>query len=79
LTDADRRRRVRCPRGWSSCGRRGSPVPLERSDGPPTFEAWAETEEELMEMVALHARTAHGIEDIPTEMAEKVQAAIEEA
>ena len=43
------------------------------------FEAWAETEEELMEMVALHARTAHGIEDIPTEMAEKVQAAIEEA
>lgn len=43
------------------------------------FEAWAETEEELMEMVALHARTAHGIEDIPPEMAEKVQNAIQEA
>lgn len=43
------------------------------------FEAWAETEEELMEMVALHAKTAHGIEEIPPEMSERVRDAIQEA
>lgn len=43
------------------------------------FEAWAETEEELMEMVALHAKQAHGIEEVPPEMAEKVRSAIQEA
>lgn len=40
------------------------------------FEAWAETEEELMEMVALHAKQAHGMDEIPPEMAEQVRSAI---
>lgn len=43
------------------------------------FEAWAETEEELLEMVALHAKSAHGIEEISPEVAEKVRDAIQEA
>ena len=42
------------------------------------YTAWAETEEELMELVVAHARTAHGIEEVPPEVAEKVQAAIED-
>lgn len=40
------------------------------------FEAWAETEEELMEMVVLHAEQAHGMDEIPPEMAEQVRSAI---
>lgn len=40
------------------------------------FEAWAETEEELMEMVALHAKQAHDMDEIPPEMAEQVRSAI---
>ncbi|MEJ2319874.1 MAG: DUF1059 domain-containing protein [Gemmatimonadales bacterium] len=42
------------------------------------YTAWAETEEELMELVVAHARTAHGIEEVTPEVAEKVQAAIED-
>ncbi len=43
------------------------------------FEAWAETEEELMEMVVLHAKQAHGMEEIPPEMVEQVRSAIQDA
>jgi len=42
------------------------------------YTAWAETEEELMELVVQHARTAHGIEEVTPDVAEKVQAAIQE-
>jgi predicted small metal-binding protein len=42
------------------------------------YAAWAETEEELMELVVAHARTAHGIEEVTPEVAAKVQAAIED-
>ena len=40
------------------------------------FEARAENEAELMKKVAEHARTAHGITQIPAEMVAKVKAAI---
>ena len=40
------------------------------------FEARGETEEEIMEQAAKHAKESHGLDEIPQEMAEKVQAAI---
>jgi predicted small metal-binding protein len=40
------------------------------------FEARAENEAELMKKVAEHARTAHGITQIPAELVAKVKAAI---
>ena len=43
------------------------------------FEAKANTVEELMQKCAEHAKTEHGMKDIPPELAAKVQAAIREA
>ena len=40
------------------------------------FEARADSEAELMQKVAEHARTAHGITEIPKEVLQKVKAAI---
>lgn len=40
------------------------------------FEARAETEAELMNKVAEHARTKHNITEIPPELVAKVKAAI---
>jgi len=40
------------------------------------YRAWAETEEELMELVVEHAKTAHGIQEVTPELQEQVQAAI---
>jgi predicted small metal-binding protein len=42
------------------------------------FEAQAETEEELMQKIAEHGRTAHGITEISPEMMEKVKQAIKD-
>jgi predicted small metal-binding protein len=42
------------------------------------FEARGETEQEILQQCAEHARTAHGMNDIPAELAEKVRAAIRE-
>lgn len=38
----------------------------------------AETEEELMRKVAEHAKTVHGMSEIPPDMIAKVKAAIKE-
>lgn len=38
----------------------------------------AETEEEVMQMAAAHAKEVHGIQDITPEIVEKVKAAIRE-
>ena len=40
------------------------------------FEARAETEEEVLQKCAEHAKNDHGMAEIPPELAEKVQAAI---
>ena len=40
------------------------------------FEARAATEEELMKKVQEHARTAHGMKEIPAEILAKVKKAI---
>ena len=40
------------------------------------FEARAETEAELMKKVQEHARTAHGMSEIPAEILAKVRKAI---
>lgn len=40
------------------------------------FEARANTVEELLQKCAEHARTAHGMNEIPPEMAEKVRSAV---
>lgn len=42
------------------------------------YEAWAETEEELLELVGLHAKEAHGIDEVTPELLAKVRAAIQE-
>lgn len=42
------------------------------------FEALAETEEELLELVADHAERAHGMDEIDAEMEERVKGAIRE-
>ncbi|MBI4459311.1 MAG: DUF1059 domain-containing protein [Acidobacteria bacterium] len=43
------------------------------------FEARAETVDELLRKCAEHAKTDHGMNEIPAEMAAKVRAAIREA
>jgi predicted small metal-binding protein len=40
------------------------------------FTARGETEQEVLEQCAEHARTAHGMNEIPPELAEKVRTAI---
>lgn len=40
------------------------------------FQVRAETEAELMQLVATHAKQCHKLESIPHEMVEKVKAAI---
>jgi predicted small metal-binding protein len=40
------------------------------------FEAHRENEAQVMAKIAEHARTAHGMEKIPADMAAKVRAAI---
>ena len=42
------------------------------------FEAHGETEQEVLDKCAEHARLAHGIQELPPELAEKVHAAIHE-
>ena len=42
------------------------------------FVARGESEEEIMGQVAEHARTAHGIDEVPPELAEKAKAAIKD-
>lgn len=42
------------------------------------FEAMADSEEELMELVAEHAKRTHGIDEITPELKEKVEAAIKD-
>lgn len=53
---------------------------LKCSDVGPDcdYTAWAETEEEMLEMVRAHARDAHDIEEIEGEMLEKVREAMTE-
>jgi predicted small metal-binding protein len=51
-----------------------------RDVGPDCdFVARGETEEEIMLQVAQHARDAHGLEEVPAELADKARAAIREA
>jgi predicted small metal-binding protein len=40
------------------------------------FTAQAETTEELMQKCSEHAKSDHGIDEIPPELAEKVKAAV---
>ncbi len=40
------------------------------------FEARAETEEELFKILAEHAKSGHGMEEIPPELVERVRAVI---
>jgi predicted small metal-binding protein len=48
-----------------------------RDIGPDCdFVARGETEEEVMGQVAVHAQAAHGMEEVPPELAEKARAAI---
>ena len=48
-----------------------------RDVGPDCdFVARGESDEEVMRQVAEHADTAHGIKDVPPELAEKARAAI---
>ena len=48
-----------------------------RDVGPDCdFVARGESDEEVMGQVAEHARSAHGMEDVPPDVAEKVRAAI---
>ena len=50
-----------------------------RDVGPDCdFVARGETDEEVMGQVAEHARTAHGMEEVPPELAQKAQAAIKD-
>ncbi len=42
------------------------------------FVAQGTTEDEIMAQVAEHARTAHGFEEVPAELAEKARSAIRE-
>ncbi|HKC64125.1 MAG TPA: DUF1059 domain-containing protein [Pyrinomonadaceae bacterium] len=50
-----------------------------RDVGPDCdFVARGETDEEVMGKVAEHARTVHGMEEVPPELAQKVKAAIRE-
>jgi predicted small metal-binding protein len=50
-----------------------------RDVGPDCdFVARGESEDEVMGQVAEHARTVHGMEDVPPELAEKAKAAIKD-
>ena len=50
-----------------------------RDVGPDCdFVARGESDEEVMRQVAEHADTAHGIKDVPPELAEKARAAIKD-
>lgn len=40
------------------------------------FEARADTEKELFEILTEHAKSGHGMEEIPPELVEKVRAVI---
>ena len=40
------------------------------------FQATGETVEDVMQQCAEHAKSAHGMDEIPPELAEKVQSAI---
>ena len=40
------------------------------------FKAQAETMEELLQKCSEHAKSGHGIDEIPPELAEKVKAAV---
>ncbi len=42
------------------------------------YVARAETEEEILKMVAEHAQAVHNMKEIPEEVAEKVRAAIKD-
>jgi predicted small metal-binding protein len=42
------------------------------------FEARGETEQEILDKCAEHGRTAHGMQQLPPELVEKVRAAIRE-
>ncbi len=42
------------------------------------FVARGQTEQEILDQCAEHARTAHGMREIPAELMEKVRAAIRE-
>ena len=42
------------------------------------FVARGETEQEILQQCVEHARTAHGMNELPLELAEKVRAAIRE-
>ena len=42
------------------------------------FKASAETEEALMQQVAEHARAAHGLQEVPPVILERVKAAIKD-
>lgn len=42
------------------------------------FETRADTEEELFKILAEHAKSGHGMEEIPPELVEKVRAVIRE-
>lgn len=61
-----------------SHGRISMPKQMSCADVVPgcDYTAWAETEEELMELVVEHAKVAHGIQEITPELQEQVQAAI---
>lgn len=48
-----------------------------RDAGPDCdFVARGETDDEVMRQVAEHARAAHGMDEVPPELAEKAKAAI---
>jgi predicted small metal-binding protein len=50
-----------------------------RDVGPDCdFVARGESEEEIMSQVAEHARDAHGLDEVPPELAEKAKAAIKD-
>ncbi len=50
-----------------------------RDVGPDCdFVARGENEDEVMGQVAEHARTEHGFEEVPAELAEKARAAIKD-
>lgn len=42
------------------------------------YEAQADTEDELMELLEYHARTAHGMDEIPPELAAEVKEKMED-
>jgi len=43
------------------------------------FAAWAETEEELLELVAVHAKQAHGIDEVTPELLDQIRGVIKES